>query len=285
MLARWDTIVKDINFLLCEAKRLFKHLSLNRTEKRGRKPKHDIKDYILLIILKEVDKHSLRGAESRLSKLVCKERVDHSVIAYWENKQGVSRYLQRIIANAGKELDSLLNPLFTFVDATKFTSWNIKEVEIHVANRIAQGTLYPIGTSFLTNTVRGPVKECLPPGSRIVYADAWYDDNKALGVMFEKGYIPVVCPNKNRWKGYYRKRARKIYSQPVHRLGYRQRGRGESMFGSLTNEFGDRFKSCNEEAMQSRITARILCYQIKLLIRCKNKTISTLVLIVRHAPT
>jgi len=65
-----------------------------------------------------------------------------------------------------------------------------------------------------------------------------------------------------------------------HRLGYRQRGRGESLFGSLTNQFGDRLNVRNKIAMQTRIATRIFCYQVKLLIRCKSMIYA---LIVRHA--
>ena len=66
-----------------------------------------------------------------------------------------------------------------------------------------------------------------------------------------------------------------------HKLGYKQRGRGESLFGSLTNCYGDRFSAINPEAMMTITASRILCYQIKLLIRINN----TLVLFIRHAPT
>jgi len=66
---------------------------------------------------------------------------------------------------------------------------------------------------------------------------------------------------------------------PEHRLGYRQRRRGESMFGSLTNEYGDRFYAINDEAMKVITTSRILCYQIKILIRINN----SLGLFIRHA--
>ncbi|MEK6872245.1 MAG: hypothetical protein AABX16_05055, partial [Nanoarchaeota archaeon] len=86
----------------------------------------------------------------------------------------------------------------------------------------------------------------------------------------------------NRWKGYWRKKARKLYRMPANRRGYRHRGRGESVFGSLTNEFGDRFHARNEQAMQARIVGRIISYQIKLLIRCEEKIIS-IWLIIRHA--
>ena len=281
MLFRWETAINNINFVLLEVKRLAQKL-IRKKEGRGRNPKHNPTDYAKLIVLKEFDKHSLRKAEVRLSEFVIGERVDHSVIAYWENKPEIMRCLKIIVSRAGQLLDKLCKPEFTFVDATKFSSWNIEEIEVHVANRIAQGTLYPIGTSFITETVNGAVNECLPPGHRIVYADAWYDDNRSLGVMFKKGYVPVVCPNKRRSKGYWRKKARKIYNQLIHRMGYRQRGRGESLFGSLTNEFGDRFKACNKESMQVRILARIISYQIKLIIRCKDGKINIKILILRH---
>ena len=282
MLSRWTTEINNINFVLHEVRRLCKQL-IRKKEGRGRNPKHDVTKYAQLIVLKEFEKNSLRKAEVRLSEFVIGERVDHSVIAYWENKPEVVRCLKIVISRAGRLLDKLCKPEFTFVDATKFTSWNINEVEIHVANRIAKGTLYPVGVSFLTNTVHGPVAECLPPGEGKTYADAWYDANKALGVMFEKGYEPIVCPNKRRTDGYWRRKARKLYRMPENRLGYRQRGRGESLFGSLTNEFGDRFKTCSKGSMRVRILSRIVSYQIKLLIRCNDGAISIHIIIVRHA--
>ena len=98
---------------------------------------------------------------------------------------------------------------------------------------------------------------------------------------FEKEYVPLICPNKKRSRRYYKKISRKFYKQ--RREIYKQRGRGESLFGSLTNEFGDRFKSANETSMQVRILGRIISYQIKLLIRCDEKIISIDVLIIRHA--
>ena len=283
MLNRWDTAHNNLNFALHEVKRLTKHLIRKKEETRGRPPKHNPTEYAQLIVMKEFcNALSLRKAEVRLSEFVVGERVDHSVIAYWENKPEISRCLKIIVARAGKLLDKALRKIFSFVDATKFTTWNIKEVQIHVANRIAQETVYPIGVSFLKETVREPVQECLPIGKGRVYADAGYDDNKTIGVMFNKGYYPVVCPNKNRWRGHWRKKARKLYRMPINRLGYRHRGRGESLFGSLTNEFGDRLHARNEQSFQARVIGRIISYQIKLLIRSKDGIISIDALIIRH---
>jgi hypothetical protein len=174
-----------------------------------------------------------------------------------------------------------LPSLFAFVDSTKFSSWHVDEIEIFVCNRITDKTVYPVGISFKNDSVASPVNEAVPLGEGLLYGDAWFDDNKALEVLFRKGYIPVICPNKNRWRGYYRKKARRIYNTREHRLGYRQRGRGESLFGSLTNCYGDRLNARNERAIRTRIASRILAYQIKLVIRAEC---SYLVLIVRHAP-
>ena len=48
---------------------------------------------------------------------------------------------------------------------------------------------------------------------------------------------------------------------------YRQRGRGESVFGSLTNEFGDRLKTVLWETSVTRIGCRFVVYLVKLLMR------------------
>ncbi len=234
----------------------------------------------MLIALKEFDKRNLREAEAHLSRLVCKERVDHSVIAYWENKPQMALLVQKLIGIAGAMLDKCLSSLFSFVDATKFTNWTIDEIDVTLCNHIAQRAVYPVGISFKKGSVLLPVDEAVPAGAGILYADAGYDDNKTIGALFGKGYIPIVCPNKNRWRGFYRHKARKLYRMREHRLGYRQRGRGESVFGSLTNCYGDRFTAINLYAMQTRIASRVLCYQIKLLIRCQ---LVHLALIVRHA--
>ena len=282
MKCRWITHVNDLNFVLHELKRLTKHLIRKRQGGRGRPPKHDPVKYAEVIVVKEFEKQSLRKAELRITEFILGERADHSVISYWEKKKEIANCLKIIVSRAGQLLDKLLKPSFSFVDATKFTTWKIDEIQFHVANRIAEETVYPIGVSFLNKNIRDPVNESLPPGNGNLYADAGYDNNKTIGVLFEKGYTPIVCPNKNRWKGHYRKKARLLYRQRKNRLGYRQRGRGESLFGSLTNEFGDRIKVFSEVSMQTRTLGRIVSYQIKLLIRCDDEIISIDVLIIRH---
>jgi len=280
MKKRWITEVKNLTFALHEVKRLTKKL-IRRKHGKGRPPKHNPTSYAELIVLKEFKKKDLRSAETDLSKFVVGERVDHSVINYWERKPELARCLKIIIFRAGYLLDKLLKREYTFVDATEFTSWKKETIQIHVCNRITKETVYPIGVSFLKKSVLAPVKEIVPRGEGEFLADAWYDDRKTIEYLFKKGYEPLICPHKKRSKGYYRKLSRILYKQ--RREIYKQRGRGESMFGSLTNEFGDRFNVCNEESMQVRILARIICYQIKLLIRCDEKIINIDVLIIRHA--
>lgn len=268
---RWDSITEDINFFLLRIKILIRKTANKLRNQRGRPPKHAPEKYLELIAAKEFDRKSLRGAEVRLSKDICKERVDHSVIAYWENKPEVTESFVKAVREAGKILDSHLSSEFSVIDATIFTSWLKDDIEFHLFNRISEETVYPIGMSFLTSSVSAPVNEAIDPGGGKLYADAWYDDNKSLGIMFEKGYTPIVSPVSTRWKGYHRKKARKLYRNIKNRLGYRQRGRGESVFGSLTNYFGDRFRTINEQVNKTRTAVRVFVYQVKLLMRINQE--------------
>lgn len=280
MKKRWITEVKNLSFAFHEVKRLTKKL-IRRKVGRGRPPKHNPTSYAELIVLKEFKKKDLRSAEVDLSEFVVGERVDHSVINYWERKPEIVNCLKIIIFRAGYLLDKLLTKEYTFVDSTKFTSWKTKTTEVFVCNKISKETIYPVGASFLKGNVLAPVKEIVTHGDGEFLADAWFDERKTIEFLFKKGYVPLICPNKRRSKGYYRKISRQLYKQ--RREIYKQRGRGESMFGSLTNEFGDRLKAIEKVSMQVRILARIVSYQIKLLIRCEDKIISINVLIIRHA--
>jgi len=121
------------------------------------------------------------------------------------------------------------------------------------------------------------VEKVLVPGKGELFADSWYDDNKALGIMFKSGYTPIVKPNRNRYHGYWRRKARRIFFKDI--IKYRRRGRGESIFGSLTNNYGDKIKTILKETTRTRISARIVNYLVKLFIRVKNLFIR----IFRHA--
>lgn len=65
---------------------------------------------------------------------------------------------------------------------------------------------------------------------------------------------------------------------PKNRLDYRQRGRGEGTFGSLTNAYGDRLKTFDVQTTKTRSAARVFFYQVRLLIRI----IQELLGIIRH---
>jgi hypothetical protein len=126
--------------------------------------------------------------------------------------------------------------------------------------RKAKETIYPVaiafGPSFLT-PLRALVK-----GNGELLADAWYDNNIILKQMFKAGYLPIVKPNKGRGRKYYRRKARKIWNNPLIKLEqrYRRRGIGESIFCSLKNWFGDRIKT-------KLIGARIIAYLARIYIR------------------
>ena len=88
------------------------------SNKRGRPPKHDRKDYLKLIIIKEWKKRSLRAAEVDYSELVCGERVDHSVIHYEEKVLG-KELIEQIIMLIGQRLDVKIGYEFSVMNATK----------------------------------------------------------------------------------------------------------------------------------------------------------------------
>ena len=280
MKTRWDSSIEDINLLLKTAKTYVRRVLPKKRKGRGRHPKRLLEDYILLLVVKEDERKSLRKAERRLSKLICNERVDHSVIAYWEKKVEVEDYLRLVVRAVGIRLQKLLSYQFSVVDATDMTDWYGRLTTFHVVNRICDKTVYPVGISFLTGSVKAPVDEATPDGTGKLYADAGYDDNKTIGVLFGKNYEPIVCPNKSRYKGFHRRKARELYNLRENRLGYRQRGRGESLFGSLTNAFGDRLTTRHKQTIKIRLTARVIVLQLKLLIRASL----IFLLIVRHAP-
>ncbi len=50
-------------------------------------------------------------------------------------------------------------------------------------------------------------------------------------------------------------------------------GRGESPFRSLTNEYGDRLKTMRIDTSEMRIGCRIIVYQLKMLMRCREDII------------
>ncbi len=282
MLNRWCNEVYDLNVAFSILNRIVQHSKIVKGG-RGTKPKHSVSKYAMILVLKEMKNENLREAEFDLTKIVCNERVDHSVLSYWENKEEMSKIISKFIAIAGALLQRILSSEFSFLDSTKFRGWDVEEmklVEVTVCNRICNETVYPVGISFLRENVVAPVKEAVPYGTGKIKADAWYDEKKTIKVLFDRGYIPIICPNKRRSSGYYRKLARQIYKLAENKLAYRQRGRGESLFGSLTNEFGDRFKARNVNAIRTRTASRILVYQIKLLIRCE---FIVLIVIIRHA--
>ena len=261
MLPRWDTKHTNIKYFLGSVMALCPEIL--RAKTRGRPPKHSIKEYAALIVVKEEKKASLRKAETDYSEEVCPERVDHSVIHYWEKKlDGVyTSFVKRI----SKLFSKLTRPKFRIIDSTKFTTWKQKEVEFHTLTAITKKTVFPTSVFFGSVSPSKAVNGVLPQGRGELMCDRWYDDNKAMGTMFESGYTPIVKPNSGRYHGYWRRKARKLYYRDEIR--YRQRGRGESPYGSLTNFYGDRLHTVLALTTRTRIAARIVGYLIKLYIR------------------
>ncbi len=84
MLPRWNCVINNLKLFLSK---LEVPLSIRFKRSRGgRRPKHSIRSYFKLIVVKEAKNASLRDAECDFSRIACRSRVDHSVIHYWEKK-------------------------------------------------------------------------------------------------------------------------------------------------------------------------------------------------------
>ena len=207
MLPRWDTRHSSIKYFLGSVMALCPEIL--KTKGRGRPPKHSIKQYAAIIALKEEEKASLRKAETDYSEEVCPVRVDHSVIHYWEKK--LKEVYVALVKRIGKLLCKLTRPKFKIIDSTKFATWKQKEIEFHTLTAITKKTVFPVSVFFGSVSPSKAVNGVLQKGKGELMCDRWYDDNKAMGIMFESGYIPIVKPNSGRYSGYWRRKARKIY--------------------------------------------------------------------------
>jgi len=264
LLPRWYSFSGNIKFIVQKLRDIIPEIKPNP---RGQPPKHPIRDYLILIILKEFKKASLRDAETDWSEYVCGERIDHSVIHYWEQNIPAD-VIENAIRRTGKKLEEFLGYEFSVIDATSFPDWHNGNNSFHLVNRIHKGTVYPVSVTRDTYNPIPNTMDVLVLGNGFLMADKWYDVNWIYRIIYKNGYIPLISPQRTRGRGYWRRKGRKVYSREWRR--YRQRGRGESIFGSLTNWFGDRLHTRMERTTYVRICARILCYQVKLLIRTGN---------------
>ena len=228
---------------------------------RGRPFKRKPKTYVKLLVLKEYFGCSLRKAECLLS-----ERIDHSVLHFWEKRLD-KQFIERLVGSIAKRLK--IGYDFSFVDSTMFTTWKNRFADLHIMARISKETVYPVSIFFGKASPSNAVKATLVEGSGKVLGDRWYDDNKTFKVLIKNGYTPIVKAQRTRCSGSWRRKARIVYDKRV----YRQRGRGESIFGSLTNEFGDRLKSVRPDVTMTRIACRFIVYLVKLIMR--QRTCST----------
>ena len=111
----------------------------------------------------------------------------------------------------------------------------------------------------------GVLDDMLDEVGRRLLMDSYYHSNKPVGTAMEKGYIPLVRPHT---RGYYRRKSRKLFG--VLADNYRYRPRGESTFGPIINEFGDRIKTRRYDTTATRIIARLIPHLAKTLIRIKK---------------
>ena len=257
LIPRWNLDLGHINKCLDEVLSGIRY----PRNKRGRPYKRKPVEYIKLVVIKEYTTCSLRKAENLLT-----EKIDHSVIHFWEKKIP-KEFIEKLVKQIAKKLN--IGYDFSFIDSTTFSTWRNRGIEVHTFARISQDTVYPVSIYFGKVSPSKAVSNVLVSGEGKVLADRWYDDNKTFRVLIKRGYTPIIKAQRTRDSGYWRKKARKVYDKRI----YRQRGRGESIFGSLTNEFGDRLKSVLRETTMTRIGCRFIVYLVKLYMRQGSYTV------------
>jgi hypothetical protein len=259
---RWNSILGNINVVVDSLRRLLPNIK--RETNRGQPPKHPLKDYLILIAVKEYKRSSLRFAETDWSELVCGERVDHSVIAYWERNMP-RESIERAVCIVGSRLEELIGYDFSMIDATPFSNWHHDTQGFHLVNRICRETVYPVSMKPDTLDPIPDTRDTIVPGSGLFMADKWYDVNGVFRVLYNHGYTPLIKPQRTRCSGHWRRKGRKVYGLQWRK--YRHRGRGESVFGSLTNAYGDRLNTRTRITTYTRSCARVMAYQVKIYIR------------------
>lgn len=275
LLPRWYSSVGDISVVL----RLLRDVLPDSPapQGRGRPFKHAPKLYLTLIVVKELKRSSLRSAETDWSARVCGTRVDHSVLHWWENRLP-REVVEQAVRLLGKRIEQELGYEFTVIDATSFTTWTKRLVGFHLLTRIARGTVYPASMKPDSLDPIPNTTDTLVPGAGRLLADRWYDVNHVYKAVYKAGYTPLIKPKRNAGRGRWRRKGNRLFA--LEWRFYRQRGRGESPFGSLTNAFGDRLPTRLKKTTYVRSGARVLAYQVKILVRIRG---SVVWIIVRHA--
>ena len=261
LLPRWNSILGNISVILAALEELLPEI---RRKGPGRPPKHGIRDYMMLLVIKESKKSSLRCTETDWSSLVCGEAVDHSVIHYWE-KRLPPELINEVVRIVGSQLERQLGYDFTVIDATAFSDWHSRHRSFHLLNRVSQDTVYPVSIAVDTFDPVPNTRDTIVAGRGLFMGDKCYDVGKVFETAYRHGYTPLIKPQRTRSRGYYRIKGRKVYWK-LWRT-YRQRGRGESVFGSLTNAFGDRMHTRLPETGYVRSALRVIAYQIKIYAR------------------
>jgi hypothetical protein len=167
MLSRWDTRHTNIKYFLATVMTLCHEILKAKT--KGRPTKHS-KEYAALIAIKEEKKASLRKADTDFSEEISLERVDHSVIHYWEKK--LYEVFTALVKKISQLLVTLLTPLFNIIDSTKFVTWNKKEVEFHTQTLITKETVFPVKRFFGSVSPGKATKNTIIKGKGNFMADA-----------------------------------------------------------------------------------------------------------------
>ncbi|RLF51528.1 MAG: hypothetical protein DRN24_04800 [Thermoplasmata archaeon] len=85
-----------------------------------------------------------------------------------------------------------------------FSNWKNQGIEVHVFARISKESVYPVSIYFGKVSSSKAVPRVITNGNGFILADRWYDVNDVYRIVYKKGYIPLIKPQRTRGRGYWR---------------------------------------------------------------------------------
>ena len=106
--------------------------------------------------------------------------------------------------------------------------------------------------------------------NRRSHKDKAYDDEDTFEKEFEKGLIPNTVPKENSKKGFWRKKARRVYNNELRK---KMRGLVEGVFGGMQTETDNKVRYKLDKTRKTYIALRALAHEIRTYLRALEQKI------------
>jgi len=257
---------------------------------RGRKPKLSLRILTKMCIFMGYFYLTLDEMEGLLD-LLEKTTLDRSNIDRWFIKFD-DEYAIKATRMLHERIEKMFRKGEYISDSTKFTSDRYYEM-IHKGEMIIELltmklhilVVYFISAGILSianlsvthgdahdaPVYRDVILEDIPlKKKRRSHKDKAYDDEATFEKEFEKGLIPNTVPKENSKKGFWRKKARKLYDDKLRKMF---RGLVEGLFGGMQTETDNKVRYRLDRTRKTYIALRGLAHEIRTYLRALQQKI------------